>query len=126
MKTFKLIAAILVFASAQLSLNAKPLGSFEWDKETHDFGTITKGEPVSFTFGFKYNGFKPVLITESKASCSCTKTKHTARSIKSGSHGGVTVTYDAAQTGTFNKSILVYTDKGKKPMELVITGSVVE
>src|SRR5665647_374325 len=38
----------------------------------YNFGTVTEGEKVTYNFRFKNSGKKPMVITNTSASCGCT------------------------------------------------------
>src|SRR5690348_16823802 len=49
-----------------------PLPVFQFETTDHDFGTITEGEKVSYTYKFKNTGDAPLIVQEAKGSCGCT------------------------------------------------------
>lgn len=139
MKTLKLsLVALFVSAlsfaqtaevkKAQTQVNqAKPTKQSElkWDKDTHDFGDIEKGKPVTYEFTFTNTTDKTVLITNVKPSCGCTAANYTKTPIKPGEKGMVAATYNAASPAPFQKTITVTTnEEGAAPKVLIIKGKV--
>lgn len=104
--------------------NMKP-SDITWTKDTHNFGEIEKGTPVSHEFTFKNTTKQTILITKVKASCGCTATKYTKTPIKPGEMGSVTATYNARKDGSFNKSITVITNDTDAKKILKIKGRVI-
>ncbi|MFZ4796508.1 MAG: DUF1573 domain-containing protein [Bacteroidia bacterium] len=95
-----------------------------FEKETHDFGTISQGVPASFTFVFKNSGKEPLIITNAAAGCGCTTPEWTKEPIKPGQKGYVKATYNAASPGPFNKTVTVMSNGKKSNVILYIKGDV--
>ena len=97
----------------------------KWTEESHDFGQIEKGKPVSYEFAFTNTTNQTVLLTNVKASCGCTATNYTKTPVKPGETGTVTATYNAAAPGNFHKTVTVTTnEEGAAPKVLIIKGTV--
>ncbi len=97
----------------------------KWEKETHEFGTIEQGKPVSYEFTFTNTTNKDVTLTNVKASCGCTATNYTKTAIKPGDKGTVTATYNAAAGGAFHKTVTVMTsEENSAPKIITIKGTV--
>lgn len=138
MKTFKLTIVALFISTLSFAQNlekkrmATPEASLPatnslmtWDAETHDFGDIEKGKPVTYQFTFTNTSKETVLLTNVKPSCGCTAANYTKTPIKPGEKGSVEATYNAAAQGNFHKTITVTTnEKGTSPKVLIIKGSV--
>ncbi len=80
--------------------------------DEHDFGTIEKGVPVSYTFEFENEGDAPLIVSNVKTSCGCTASSYTKEAILPGQTGEVTATYNAAKEGHFNKSLTLSSNGG--------------
>ncbi|AWM13690.1 DUF1573 domain-containing protein [Flavobacterium sp. NRK F10] len=97
----------------------------KWDNDTHDFGEIEKGKPVSYEFTFTNTSKQTILVTNVKPSCGCTATNYTKTPVKPGEKGSVTATYNAAHPGNFHKTVTVTTnEEGAAPKVLIIKGTV--
>lgn len=92
--------------------------------DTFNFGDIPKGTPATHEFTFKNTSKQTVLITNVKASCGCTTPTYTKTPIKPGESGVVAATYNAANPGSFNKTITVTTNDTETPKILTIKGKV--
>ena len=106
---------------------AKELKNSEmtWKSETHDFGEIEKGKPVTYSFTFTNTTKETVLLTAVKPSCGCTAANYTKTPVKPGETGSVEATYNAAAPGNFQKTITVTTnEEGSSPKVLIIKGKV--
>lgn len=105
--------------------NMTPSG-ITWKEDSHNFGDIEKGKPVSHEFSFVNTTSETVLITKVKASCGCTATNYTKTPIKPGESATVTATYNAANKGSFSKTITVTTNDSDVNKVLSIKGKVLD
>ena len=97
----------------------------KWEKDTHEFGTIEQGKPVSYEFTFTNTTNKDITLTNVKASCGCTATNYTKTAVKPGEKGTVTATYNAAAGGAFHKTVTVTTsEENSAPKIITIKGTV--
>lgn len=132
MKSFVLaVAALLVttgiFAQAQTTPAAtvKKADSFVKFKDvTHDFGKIKQNSPVTYNFVFTNVTDKPVVIESATASCGCTTPVKPEAPVAKGKDDKITAGFNAAAAGPFNKTIYVKVAGVEQPMELKITGEV--
>ena len=123
-----LIFSVIFMSSADLvNKNEAVFGmaKFQWKETTHDFGKIEQGTPVEYKFTFKNTGQIPLVISRVQASCGCTVTEYSKDPVAPGKEGFVKATYDAARTGTFNKSVRVTANIDGGSEMLRIKGEVV-
>lgn len=79
---------------------------FEFENDNHEFGVITDGEKVSYTFKFKNVGNAPLVISNASASCGCTVPEYTKTPVAPGEEGEVNVTFDSSgKSGMTTKSV---------------------
>jgi hypothetical protein len=94
-------------ASSAENISAGP-AQIKFDTDMHDFGEVTEGEKVSFSFKFTNTGKGPLVITGIASSCGCTVGEYTHDTIKSGKQGDVTVSFDSwKRVGFQQKSVTV-------------------
>jgi len=101
--------------------------SLQFDKTTHDFGTIkeTNGS-VAYTFQFVNNGTSGLTIHEVIAECGCTTPEWSSKLIQPGEKGFIKAEYDPVErSGQFSKSLSVFYDDYKQEIELYIIGNVI-
>lgn len=98
------------------------VGNINFTETTHDFGKIPQGIPVTYTFKFVNTNPSAVTVTDARASCGCTTPNWSKEPIASGATGTITVRYNSASVGLFNKSVTVSTNLGQ--IVLYITGVV--
>lgn len=94
-------------------------------KETeHNFGKIPQGKPVTYVFNVNNNSKDSLKISNVQASCGCTTPEwEQNKTIAPGGTTKITVGYNAAAEGPFNKVITV-TYNGTMSKQLFIKGEV--
>ena len=122
MKTaLSLFVAFFAFVTVSFAQN----GVAAFAKETHDFGKIEQGKPVTFVFTFKNTGTEPVVITDAQASCGCTKPSFAKEPVAPGQSGQVSATFNAAGMGPFTKTVTVTSNAKTSMVYLTLKGEVV-
>jgi hypothetical protein len=100
-------------------------GEFKFVEESHDFGEIPQGTPVTTQFSFTNTGKEPLIIKNCQASCGCTVPSWPKEPILPGKESTIQVTYNAAHAGQFTKSITI-TSNAKSPTKVIyIKGHVI-
>lgn len=121
----KLCAVIIGFVSIT-ALQTDNKADFKFDKETHDFGKIPQGKPVSVDFVFTNVGDEPLIISNVESTCGCTVPKYTNTPVLKGAKGTITVTFNAAavQPG-FTKAVTIKSNARTPVKVLYIKGEVI-
>ncbi|MCC6289299.1 MAG: DUF1573 domain-containing protein [Chitinophagaceae bacterium] len=123
---FTLVAvAVTSWAVAQnteTKVKAEDFVSFKEKK--HDFGKIKQGTPVTYDFAFDNISDKPVVIENAWASCGCTTPTKPEQPIAKGKSNVIKAGFNAAAAGTFDKTVFVKVQGVDIPLELKITGEV--
>ena len=83
MKLCAVIIAFIGFTAMQDGTKA----DFKFEKETHDFGKIAQGKPVSVDFVFTNVGEEPLIISNVESTCGCTVPKYTTKKAYEASDG---------------------------------------
>jgi hypothetical protein len=105
---------------------AKNRGQEIWFEEyMHDYGEIEKDSDGSWSFVFKNLGDEPFVINRVRSTCGCTVPEWPKEPIEPGASGEITVIYNTRTTGTFLKSVIVYSTAANSPVKLQIKGKVV-
>ncbi|SER42258.1 DUF1573 domain-containing protein [Pedobacter rhizosphaerae] len=116
-KILVLFAFVLGFGIAA-NAQAKP-AEFKFEAETHDFGKIPMGKPVTYEFKYTNVGEQPLIITKAEGSCGCTVPKYTSTPLKKGETGVISVTFNAAAgPSPFSKTITV-SSNAKTPVKVL-------
>jgi hypothetical protein len=105
--------------------DVKVTTAIEWTSKTHDFGKIPKGKPVTAEFQFKNPSLVPLIINSVKPSCGCTIADYPKEPVQPQKTGSIRVTFNAANTGYFQKSVVVATNAGEENEVLIIKGEVI-
>lgn len=94
--------------------------------ETHNFGKIKQGTPVTFSFEIKNISDAPVVVENTSASCGCTTPEKITEPIAPGSSAKLKVQYNAAAAGPFTKDVFIKLAGVEQPKVVHITGEVVQ
>lgn len=124
MKSILLTAFAFVFALT-VSAQDKPESLVKFNMESHDFGKIKQGTPVSVYFEVTNISDKPVVIENAWASCGCTVPEYPKEPIGAGETVKLKVQYSAATAGHFEKDVFVKFAGVTQPKTLHIKGDVI-
>lgn len=117
---------INISATANGTQNSGSLPVIQFEEETHDFGKITQGEKVSYSFKFTNSGKSNLLISSAQASCGCTVPKPPKDPLAPGATDKIDVTFDSnGKSGKFDKQITVITNCDPNTKVLKITGEII-
>jgi hypothetical protein len=106
------------------SENAINGAAIQFETTEHDYGTIPEKGDGTFTFIFKNTGKEPLILSNVRSSCGCTVPEWPKEPIKRGNKGTIKVSYNTRITGSFSKSITVYSNAEGDPVVLRIKGKV--
>ncbi len=128
----RLIAGIFflsLFLIPAVALNAQTpepaaKDSIIFDKLEHDYGTIERGADGTCEFVFTNKGKSPLILNNVRATCGCTAPEWPREPIAPGEKGVIKVRYNTNITGTFNKSITVFSNAANKSVVLRVKGMV--
>jgi len=124
MKKFLAVLTVIIAFVGFTAMQACQ-SEFKFEKETHDFGKIAQGTPVSYSFKFSNVGSEPIIISDVKPSCGCSVAEFTKTPIKPGDTGTIKVTFNAASKAPFTKSFTV-TSNTKTPVKTLYIKGIVE
>ena len=82
--------------SAQGYDNAEKMPVLTFDSDMHDFGRLSAGESISYSFHFRNTGNADLVISSTSATCGCTVADYPKGRIVPGGEGYVTVTFKSA------------------------------
>ena len=101
------------------------VAKFVFSEEIHNFGSLKAGEVVSFTFIFRNEGTKTLLITDIDSGCGCTEVIIPNKSIGPGLEGRIEVIYNSAgEVGKQLKTITITSNAEKAKQQLFIRANV--
>jgi hypothetical protein len=96
----------------------------KFKEQTHKFGKIKKGVPASYTFSYTNTSAKPVVIEFAQADCGCTEPVYSKAPLPKGQSATIKVTYNAAISGIFKKTVNVKFAHSTQPYILTVEGEV--
>ena len=125
MKRILLILAIFagLATKAQQATDNSPKEELIISKESHDFGKIPQGRPVTTYFELTNKTKAAIKLDNVQASCGCTTPEWSKESIAPGATTKIKVGYNAAAEGPFQKTITVQYN-GTATRLLTISGTV--
>jgi hypothetical protein len=126
MKKIMTLCAVIVAFVSFTAMQTDNKSEFKFAAETHDFGKIPQGKPVSYEFKFTNIGEEPLIITAVEPACGCTIADFTKTPIKNGQSGSITLTYNAAAMSSFTKAATVKSNSKTPVKVLYLKGEVIE
>ena len=127
MKAIRLVFLLAVSFITLTSMLAQPnKAEFKFDQETHDFGKIPQGTPVSYEFKFTNVGTEPLIISKVESTCGCTVPEFPKTPVNPGATGTIKVTFDAAASAPFSKMVTIRSNSKTPVKALYIKGVVVK
>lgn len=98
-----------------------------FENENYDFGKITQGEKVAYSYKFKNVGKSPLIIMNATATCGCTVPEVPKEPIKPGEEGEIKVVFDSnGKSGMQDKVITVTSNAEPNIASLHLTGEIKE
>ncbi len=68
----------------------------KFDEDTHNFGRLSSGENISYSFHFTNTGNSDLVISSCSATCGCTVADFPKGRIAPGADGYITITFKSA------------------------------
>ena len=94
-------------------------------EEIHHFGSLKAGEVVSFTFIFRNEGTKALIINSVDRGCECMEVKMTDKSIEPGQEGHMEVIYNSAgEVGRQLKTITLFSNTEEPEKQIFIKATI--
>ncbi|MBR1785440.1 MAG: DUF1573 domain-containing protein [Bacteroidales bacterium] len=96
-----------------------------FDSEAHDFGRLSAGESISYSFHFRNSGNADLIISECHATCGCTVADYPKGRIAPGGDGYITVTFNSTgKSGQQYQVVTVVSNAQPARQKLTITAQV--
>ena len=124
-----LLSLSFIAASGMVSFAQQTVGGgpeIEFEKEVHDFGTLTQGGDASTEFKFTNTGMEPLIISNSRGSCGCTVPVWPKEPIMPGQTDKIEVRYATNRIGKFSKKITFTTNEAGDPKVVKVLGKVLK
>tara|TARA_R110002049_G_scaffold67310_5_gene174948 strand:+ start:2471 stop:2875 length:405 start_codon:yes stop_codon:yes gene_type:complete len=117
----KAFSTFLIIFSISFSINSQ---EFKFEKESINYGKISKGSNGERIFVFTNVGDAPLIIKNIQSSCGCTIPKKPEQPIMPGEKGEIKVSYDTKRAGGFSKQITIISNAKLSRKILKIRGYV--
>jgi hypothetical protein len=92
---------------------------------SYNFGKVSDGEKVEFSYRFKNTGTKPLVIEDASASCGCTVPQKPEKPIMPGETGFIKIVFDSkGRVGNAYKTVTVRSNAKPEFPQLILTGDV--
>ena len=93
----------------------------------YDFGKVTDGEKVEYSFRFKNTGSHPLIVSNATASCGCTVPEKPEEPIKPGETGFIKVVFNSqGRVGEVRKEVTITSNAYPAFPYLELKGQVLE
>ena len=107
-------------------VNPDKLPQMTFDKDFHDFGKITSGEKVTYSFKFTNTGKSDLIISTAAGSCGCTVPEFPKEPIKPGKTGYIKVQFNSeGRSGIQEKQVTIVANTIPNTNELKIKSEVI-
>jgi hypothetical protein len=114
-----LLVQLNVLAQVSSSATSAHGPRIEFAEKSHDFGDITQGDKVNYTFKFTNTGTEPLVLSKVETTCGCTATNWTKDPVKPGGSGEISATFNSTgKKGAQRKVITIYSN-ATNPKETV-------
>lgn len=95
-----------------------------FSQTTYDYGEILEDSDGLYTIDFKNIGNEAIVINRVRSSCGCTVPSWPKAPVEPGAKGEIEVKYNTELTGSFMKSVYVYSSAENSPVKLTVRGKV--
>lgn len=117
---------IIMYESKDSVEKKNILPEIKFEKELHDFGTITAGDKKIYSFVFQNTGDASLIISGVETSCGCTISDFPTEAISSGAKDQINILLDTHdELGSKTETITVYSNAKKSKVELTIVANIV-
>ncbi len=100
--------------------------SFKFDNDVYDFGVITQGEKIAFSYKFINSGKTDLIISSAKGSCGCTVPEYPKKPIRPGGEGKIEVVFDSdGKSGKQNKTVTLLANTYPATTVITLIGEIV-
>ena len=95
--------------------------------EVYNFGQVTDGDKVEYSYRFVNSGKKPLVIDNASASCGCTVPERPEQPIMPGDTGFIKVVFNSSgKVGSVEKNITVKANVLPSFPQLLLNGEVLK
>jgi hypothetical protein len=112
--------------TASNEVNKENLPKMEFEQEVYDFGEITQGEKVSYSYKFKNTGNSDLIITSAEGSCGCTVPEWPKEPIAPGKEGTIDVVFNSqGKKNAQHKKVTILANTHPSTNVIALKGNVI-
>jgi Mg-chelatase subunit ChlD len=108
---------LVLLANASMAQNVK------WEQTTVNFGTVKDWNSPAATYSFQNTGSKDLMLLPQRHERDVL-VRYPNRSIRPGEVASITIQYYTGETGSFSRTVEVYSNASDKPVKLTVKGSI--
>lgn len=102
-----------------------PMPELTFDCNMHDFGRLTSGEVISYSFHFRNTGNADLVISSCSSSCGCTVADYPRQRIAPGGDGYVVITFNSkGKSGQQYQEVNVFSNAQPSRTQLKVVAQV--
>lgn len=101
----------------------KGLTEVSLDQKVLDFGSFPKEDKQEHSFVLTNTGKNLLVVHDIVTSCGCTQVEYKKSPVRPGETLELKVSYEAEESGFFNKTLTVYCNAENSPLRLMVRGS---
>jgi len=121
----RIALVILTFLACQYQLLAQDNAAFNFEKTVLKFPKANGGDVLNFTYKFKNTGSKPLIISDIKVACTCTKPAWPKYPIMPGKSDSITVEFNTKTVwGWQEKELRIYSNASDGYTSVYFKGTV--
>ncbi len=106
--------SILIFIYIPVFSQGK--ADFNFEKEVLKFGKVKEGEVLNFEYPFINSGTEPLLISDIKVACTCTKIEYPKSPVAPGEKAIIKVSFDTKnKIGYQDRTLEIFSNAKKSP-----------
>lgn len=107
---------LLFLLSLNSALAPMQVAEFSFEKEIIKFPKTPEGEVLHFEYTYKNSGTAPLIITEIKVQCNCTKVEFDKTPLAPGATGKIKVSFDTkGKIGYQDRTLEIFANTKKSP-----------
>lgn len=106
-----------------VSINAQP--QIRFNKKVQKYEKVKAGEVLSFYFLYENTGTEPLIISEIKVACNCTKFEFPSKPLLPNKSDTIKVSFDTnGKSGWQDRELNIYSNAKKSPETIRFKGMV--
>lgn len=124
---FILCVGFGVWAQADDAVEPQNGAKITFAESSYDFGDITQGDRVTYTFTYENSGNEPLILSDVRTTCGCTATNWDREPLAPGESAEITVNFNSrGKMGMQNKVVTILSNAVNSSERIKITANVLQ